>query len=29
VLRKIMDDKLGKIFLSYTKLHPRFNDPSR
>ena len=29
VLRKIMDDKLKKIFLSYTKLHPRFNDPSR
>ena len=29
VLRKIIDEKLKKIFLSYTKSNPRFNDPSR
>ncbi len=29
VLRKIMDEKLKKIFLSYTKTNARFNDPSR
>jgi hypothetical protein len=29
VLRRIMDEKLKKIFLSYTKSTLRFNDPSR
>jgi len=29
VLRRIMDEKLKKIFLSYTKSALRFNDPSR
>jgi len=29
MLRKIMDEKLKKIFLSYTKSDLRFNDPSR
>ena len=29
VLRKIMDEKLKKIFLAYTKSNLRFNDPSR
>jgi len=29
VLRKIIDEKLKKIYLSYTKPNPRFNDPSR
>jgi hypothetical protein len=29
MLRKIMNEKLKKIFLSYTKSKPRFNDPSR
>jgi len=29
MLRKIIDQKLKKIFLSYTKSDPRFNDPSR
>lgn len=29
MLRKIMDEKLKKIFLSYTKSNPRLNDPSR
>ena len=29
MLRKIMDEKLKKIFLAYTKTNLRFNDPSR
>jgi len=29
VLRKIINEKLKKIYLSYTKPNPRFNDPSR
>jgi hypothetical protein len=29
MLRKIMDEKLKKIFLSYTRSDLRFNDPSR
>ncbi len=29
VLRKTMEEKLKKIFLSYTPKHPRFNDPCR
>jgi len=29
VLRKIINEKLKNIFLSYTKPNPRFNDPSR
>jgi hypothetical protein len=29
MLRKIMDEKLKRIFLSYTKSDLRFNDPSR